>query len=75
MLIALEIMHLKVVRMPTLTPSQTSNSKDSIRVVSFAILLQELHYSGENHLPYLQAIITTYVIHFQVIGMVGEWNG
>jgi hypothetical protein len=63
---SLETMHLKAVRMPELTPSQTS---DSIRVASFAILLQELHYSGENHLPYLEAIIAAYVAHSRVIGI------
>lgn len=63
---SLEIMHLKAARMPVVTSSQAS---DSIRVASFAILLQELHYSGENHLPYLEAIIATYVAHSRVIGI------
>lgn len=63
---------MNIVRMPLPTQSPASHDRDSIRVASFAILLQELHYRLGDRLFHLEMLIATYTIHSQVIGVAGE---
>lgn len=62
-----EIIRLKTVGMSMLASSPAPDGRDGIRVASFAILLQELHYCGEDRLSHLETVIATYIIHHRVI--------
>lgn len=69
-----EIICLKTVGMSMLASSPAPDGRDGIRVASFAILLQELHYCGEDRLSHLETVIATYIIHHRVIDIASEMD-
>ena len=56
------------------TPSPALDGRDGIRVASFSILLQELHYYGGDRLPQLETVIATYIIYARVVDVVSKWG-